>query len=245
VLAIVPLLVVLDSIAAGVDLLEGAFGMNGEPGTISGAAVSNRDALAALDDVSVQNDLTSIFAKRVSLVRAPALYVTLQGGLVQRALDRHYGAEGNGSLNTFLRNQGARVHPNVRLAGMQVDSENVFAPNVVDPVASYNGIGAGTGTFVAGSDIDTTQYGPSALEVVVDAMGIAARTVRLTVKKFDGSAETRDVVVAANAVVGSALPVGAGADRYVGVSNIVTVGGGGTAVDRLRVRSQVERVIAL
>ena len=245
-LAVATLVGMLDSIAAGVELLEDALGVVGtEAGTISFAAAGNRDALAALDDASVQIDLTPIFAKRASLVRGSSNYGMLQGPMIQRALDRHYGAAAYGDLNAFLKNQNTRVHPNLRLIGFMLDAQNVFAPNAVDPVSAYEGTGAGAGTFVAGFDLDTTQYGPAALEVVVDVMGASARTIRLTAKKFDGATETRDVAVPGNSIADFALPVGAGADRYVGVTNIITTNGGGTAADRLRVRSKVERVIAL
>jgi hypothetical protein len=245
-LAVATLLAVLDSIAAGVDVLEAALGVVGnEPGTVSFAAASNRDTLSALDDATVQTDLTPIFALRARLLRGSSLYPSMQGGMIQRALDKHYGAEGNGSLNEFLSNQDARVHPNLRLIGMQIDQRNVFAPIAVDPAARYEGTGAGTGTFVAGFDIDTTQFGKAALEVYVEVMGASTRTIRISVKNFSGSIETRDVVVPLNSAAGTVIPVGAGADRFIGVTAITTIDGGGTAADRLRVRSKVERVIAL
>lgn len=245
-LAVATLLAVLDSIAASVDRFEDALGVFGdEPGTVSFAAASNRDVLATLDDASVHLDLARAFAVRAEMVRAQALYPVLQGGVIQRALDRHYGDAENGDLNTFLRNQDSRVHPNLNLIGMQIDSRNLFSPLVVDPVARYDGTGAGTGTFVAGFDVTDSQYGPAAMSVVVDVMGASARTIRLTMKTADGATTNRDVVVPANAAVGTALDIGAAGDRFMGVAGIVTVGAGGTAADRLHVRSRIERVIAL
>lgn len=245
-LAVATLLAVLDSIAAGVELFEDALGVFGsEPGTVSFAAASNRDALAALDDASVQLDLAHAFAIRAEMVRANALFPIMQGGMIQRALDRHYGDAENGDLNTFLHNQNVRVHPNLNLIGMQIDSRNLFSPNVVDPVGAYEGTGAGTGTFTAGFDVVDSQFGPAAMSVVVDAQGAAARTVRLTMKLGGSLTADRDVLIPANTVGGTALDIGAAGDRFMGVAVIVTVGGGGTAADRLHVRSRIERVIAL
>jgi hypothetical protein len=245
-LALGTLLTLLDSVAAGVAIFDNAVGIVGnEAGTVALGAASNRDLLAAIDDASVQTDLTPAFANRASLVRASSLAATLQGGMLQRALDRHYGAVGNGNLNAFLKNNDARVSDSLRLIGMQIDARNVFPPFAVDPVARYDGTGAGTGTFVAGAEIDRTQFGEAAFEIVVEAMGAAARTVRLSLKNFDDTIETRDVVVPANTVANTAIGVGGAGDRYVGVTGISTVGGGGTAADRLRVRSRIERVPAL
>lgn len=236
------LIVVLDSIAKGVEIEQNAFGILGtEPGTIAYGAASNRDVLAAIDDMTVQSDLTPIFATRAAIVKVASFYAGLQGAMLHRALDSHYG----GSLNVFLLANDLRVHPNLNLIGFQIDARNVFPPTVLDPVALYNGTGAGTGTFVAGSDINTVNYGPASMEVEVDVMGASQRNLALTMKKWDGSTEVRNVNVAANAIAGAVVAIGGAGDRYIGVTNISTTNGGGTAADRLRVRSKIERIIAL
>jgi hypothetical protein len=236
------LLTVLDSLASEVTQLEDVFGIDGtDPNTIAGKASAARDLLAALDDATVQRDVTIVFARRPPLVIASSLYPSLQGLMIARALDAHYG--GNGSLNRFLTDNDLRVSPNLRKIGIQIDSRNVFRDTALDPVARYEGEGAGTGTFIAGSDIDTSLYGEAALEVVVEAMGAVARTLRLSLKNFDGTIELRDVAIPGNAALNAAFPVGAANDRFVGVTNIITTGGGGTAADLFRVRSKVERGI--
>lgn len=236
------LIVLLDSLAREVVVLDGALGSDGtDPATISGLAATSRDTLAVIDDASIQNDLTPIFSRRAALVRSSVLYPALNGLMVARALDQHFG--GNGSLNRFLTENDLRVHPNVRKLGVQIDSRNVFRETELDPVARYEGSGAGTGDFMAGSDVDTAEYGEVAMEVVVEVMGASERVLRLTLKNFDGTTETRDVVLPAGAAAGTAFPVGAAGDRFVGVAGIVTVGVGGNAGDRIRVRSIVERVI--
>lgn len=246
-LALGTLLTVLDSIAAGVGVMEAAIGVDGTVnGTVSKAAASNRDVLAALDDQTVQNDLTPIFARRAALVLAATLYPTLQGSMINRSLDVHYGNAGLGTLNAYLFSQDSRVHPNLRKIGMQLDARNVFMPTVLDPVATYEGTAsAGSGLFAIGSDIDTNTYGPAKMEVVVDVMGNSQRNLSLTMKKFDGTTEARAVNIPANAAPGTVFPIGAGSDRYIGVTNITTTNGGGTAADRLHVRSIVERALVL
>jgi hypothetical protein len=247
-LAIVPLLVVLDSIAKAVDVADLAFGVVGnEAGTVAGAAAANAVLLAAIDDSSIGEELIPAFATRARALKVDRVYPSMFAARVQRALDTHYGGHENGSLNTFLRANDARVHPNLNKIGMQINAENVFRPTVLDPVASFEGTGAGTGILNAGSNIDTTQHGPAHFELVVDAMGSSERQMRFTLRNFDSSTETRDVTVPADAAPGTVVQIGAAGDRYVAVNAIdpVTAGVGGTNLDRFHVRSVVERVIVL
>jgi hypothetical protein len=237
------LIAVLDDLALEVEIVNDAFGVApGDAGTIYGMAVATRDALAAINDAAIQEQLTPVFARRATLVNAKVIYPALNGLILGRALDTHFG--GTGSLNRYLTAQNLRVHPNVRLTGIQIDSVNVFRPTELDPVARYEGTGAGTGTFMAGSDIDANEYGPSALELVAEDIGASGRTLRLTVRQYDGTTVTRDVIVPGNSAVNATFPVGGANDRYVGVTNIVTVGGGGLLGDSFRVRTKVEREIA-
>lgn len=240
-LAVATLIAVLDSIASQAVSLEAVLGTGEEAGTISGAAASNRTTLAALDDADVQSDLTPVFSQRVALVSSRAIMPAMQGNMIQRALDTHYGS--GAGLNRVLADNDLRVHPHLRKVGMQIDSSNVFLPTVLDPVARYEGSGAGSGLFVAGSDVDKASFGKAAMEVVVEAMGASARTLRLSMRKQDSTLEDRDVAVPANTAPDTPIRIGAGADRYIGVANITTTDGGGTAADRFRVRTIVERVL--
>jgi hypothetical protein len=234
-LAVADLLAVLDSIAAGVTVFEDALGLSDAAnGTVVQAAASNRDALAAIADYTVQRDLVPTFARRVALVQPSVLYSQLQGAMLQRALDVHYGAD-SGSLNRFLEAEGARVHVNLNKIGFAIDARHVLPP-LVDPVARYEGTGAGLGTFDAGSDVDTTKYGDAVMELVSEAMGAEDRTLRLTMTARDGSIDEIDIVVPA-AFVGSSV---IGGSRYIGVAGITTVAGG-LAGDTFRVRTVVDR----
>lgn len=226
--------------AKALDVFDTALGRTGvEAGTVSGAALANSGMLVALDDPTVQADLTPIAIRRAGMLTGEAMDIALHGAMVQRALDRHYGDVGG--LNAYLKTNDLRVHENLRRVGFQIDAVNAMPPQV-DPVASYEGTAAGAGNFVAGSAIDNTKYGEAGLEVVVDAQGAALRTIRLSVVNFDGTAETRDVVVPGNTVAGTVIAVAPG--RFVKVTGITTIGGG-TAADRYRVRSVVERIPAL
>lgn len=243
-LAVATLLTVLDSIASGVRDLEVALGIVGtEAGSIGFAAASDRDLLATINDATVQRDLLPAFAGRADWLLASTFYPAMSGATIQRALDRHYGASVGGSgLNAFLTASDARVHPSLRKIGFLIDSINALAPEV-DPAARYDGTGVGTGTFVAGSDVNTALYGEAPFEVVVEVIGGTNRTIRLTMKRFDGSAVLRDVLAVTGSPINTIVPVGAGADRFIGVTAIETIGGGGEASDRLRVRSTVERAL--
>lgn len=233
-LAIEVLLGVLDSIAAGVEeLLDVA-------DVIESAAIANVATLGA-GDISVRADLVPVFNYRATLITPGALATTLQGGMIQRALDRHYGATAGGDLNAFLTANDARVHPNLKLIGMQIDSRNTFAPTVVDPAAQYEGTGAGSGSLAAVIDIDTTQYGNSGFEIVVDAMGGTERVVRVTLRNFADVETSHDVAIPANAAEGTVIAIPGTGVAIVSIATVV----GGENGDVFHVRSIIERDIAL
>lgn len=233
-LGVVPLLTVLDSIAAGVEVLLDA------NDTIESAALANVATLSA-GDASVHTDVIPVFDYRATLLTPGAMAAALQGAMIQRALDRHYGATSGGDLNAFLRTNAERVHPNLKLIGMQIDSRNTFAPTVVDPAALYEGTGAGSGSLAAVIDIDASQYGDSAWEIVVDAMGGTDRDVRVTLRTFDNVDLTDDVTIPANAAPDTVIAI---AGKGVGIASIDTISGGENG-DAFHVRSVVERAIAL
>lgn len=226
------LLVLLDSIAAGASAAGDLFE------DISQAAAADRATLAALNDPDIAS-LESSFAHRAALVTASAIYPALQGQMLARALDVHYG--GSGSLNRFLTANDLRIHPDLKKIGFQVDSINTFAPAVLDPVADYEGTDAGIGIFTAGSSINTAEYGEAGMEIIIEAQGAIERTVLFTMVKYDGSNQFRDLVIAGNAAPGSTQRIGGADDRYIGVARITTEGG--AAGDVFRVRSIVERTL--
>lgn len=237
-LSLADALTVLDSVAAGVALVVSTFGAANDGGTVSGAAAANATLLASRDDVSVQADLTPIFYQRQKQIVAGAVVAALRGRAIQRAMDVHYGTLG--SLNAFLASNDARVHANLRQIGFSLDARVTMPDVVVDPLARYDGTGVGSGTFTSVSAINTTLFGETPMQVVVEVMGGSARTLTISVQRFDGGVADRVVIVPANSVAGATVAI---PGRGVGVAAIVSTGG--TAADRLRVRSTVERVIAL
>lgn len=227
------LLVLLDSVARGAIAAGDLFG------DISQAAAADRATLAALNDPDI-GSLESVFAHRSALVTASAIFPALQGQMIARALDVHFG--GSGSLNRFLTANNLRIHPSLKTIGFQVDSINTFAPTILDPVSEYEGTDAGSGIFTAGSSIDIAQYGEAGMEIIIESQGALDRTVLFTMVKYDGSNEFRDVVIPGDAAPGSTLRIGGAEDRYIGVARITTVEGG-AAGDVFRVRSIVERTL--
>jgi hypothetical protein len=232
-LPIAPLLVVLDSIAANVGDFSDVVAL------VHASALADVATLTAEADAAVHIDLVPVFDYRARMIAEAAMLPTLQGALIQRALDTHYGAAGNGSLNVFLQNSDARVHENLRLIGMQIDSRNVFAPSVLDPVATYEGTAAGTGTFATVIEVDSSQYGDSEFEIVVDVMGAADRDVRVSVRDFDGQLTQSVVTVPGSAATGSTVAI---PGRGIRIESIETVSGG-QAGDEFHVRTIVEREI--
>lgn len=242
-LALATLLVVLDSIAKGVEVLETAAGTGAEAGTVSKGAANNVTTLLAEADSAVQADLMAVFVGRATMVKQAVIERALVGGPVQRALDRHYG-EAFGSLNDFLKNQDARVHPLLRNVGFQIDAPNAFCPTAIDPVASFLVTGSGAGTFTAGTSVDESNYGKAHFKVrTTSVIGAAAIAATLTLRKADGSTENKVVNIAGLTGSGVEFDVGVAADRYLACTNISITGG--TASDAFKVLSTIERTIAL
>lgn len=243
-LALSSLLTILDSIAKGVEIVETHVGVTGgEANTVALGAANNVETLEAIADSQVQTDLMAAFSARATLVKAGTIERALVGPAIQRALDKHYGAA-YGSVNAFLKQSDARVHPLLRNIGFQIDNENAFPPAAVDPVASFLVTGAGVGAFTAGSDVDVTQYGKAHMRVrTTSVIGAAAIAATLTMTRADGSAENQVVNIAGATGNGVEFDIGAAADRYIGCLAIAITGG--TANDAFKVISQVERVIAL
>lgn len=240
-----PLLEVLDSIAAGVGLFREALGESAaDTGTIAEGARNN--VLTLLGEVDDDNDLGALileFQRRQAAVLAGELYRTLQGERIMAALDAHFG--GTGGLNRFLAGQGVRVHPNLRLIGIQVDAEHAMPPAVVT-LGSYAVTGSGAGTLTAGSAVDTSLYAKAnvVLRTTVAAIGAAAITVTATLRTRDGSTEQQVVTIPALSTEGTTVDVGTpGTDMYVGLVDVNIAGG--TAGDGFDIRTKVERALAL
>lgn len=228
-----------DSIAAQYKALRDAFGATGTAGTAQYGADQNRTRIAALNDVQQTIDLMVTANLAVDTLDRTKWLPGLFSGIIN-ALRNHVG----GNFDTYMAANDARVAPEFRdvaPAGW-VATANVFPP-VVDPIASYTVTGATTGTFTAGSAIDTTQYGKAAFEVAVTSnIGAGTVTATLTLTQADGSSTTRVVTITSGATAGSAFAVGSGSDRFVNCTAIAITGGTSGA---FKVRSKLERTIAM
>jgi hypothetical protein len=234
-IAIADLRAVLDSIAAGVTVFNVAMGEQ-TVGTVSGGAKNNADFLATINDVTVQRDLTGLFAIRADAVRASLMHRTLQGFMVQRALDRHLGAT-YGSLSAFLRANNTRVHENLLLIGLALDADVVFGATSIQ-LAEW--VGA---AFVDGGAIDTAQRADQAVELVtVDKAGATAGQLNVTLRNRDGQEQTANLPIAGGTVDGTVTPILAGT-RWADVTAITY--DNGNAGDHFRVRTIVERDVVL
>jgi len=244
-LALSPLLTLLDSVAKQVEVCQGACGVTGaEAGTVGLGAANNVATIQAIADAQVQADLSAVVRTRASLVLAGVILQAFYGPPLQRALDRHYGTT-YGSLGRFLEQQGARVHPALRLIGFQIDPLRAFCPTVVDPVATLVLTGAGAGTFTAGTAIDTTQYGKAGMVLETTTLiGSSTLTVSCAMRTELGTLVTKTVEVPSGTASGVTFAIGtAGVDRYVACVGLTVAGG--SAADAVKVKSQIERVIAL
>jgi hypothetical protein len=234
VITIGQLLPLLDSIAAGVGVHEAAYGV-GQAGTISGAADANANTLAAIDDMTVQRDLTGPFALRAQLVRAAAVYRALAGPMLSRSIDRHIGGT-FGSLSTFLRTNNARVDERLTLIGFVLDADLVFmATSIV--LASWTGAG-----FVDGGAIDVNQRADAATEVLVQAKGATPGVLHVTLANRTGAVVVADVAIGAGVPVNTTIAI-LGGQRFADVTDVAYTGG--DAADRFAVRTIVERNVAL
>jgi hypothetical protein len=242
-LALNTLLTVLDSIAKGVEVLETAVGTGSESGTVSKGAANNVATLQAVADGQVQADLQAVFVARAIHVKQAVIERALHGSAIQRALDRHYG-ETDGSLNAFLANQDARVHPLLRNIGIQIDAPNAFCPAVIDPVATFTVTGSGVGTFVPGTAVDESSYGKAHFRLrTTSDIGVDAIAATVTVRRADGSTTTKLVDVPGVTASGAEFDVGLTTDRYMACTNIAITGG--TGGDAFKIITTVERTIAL
>lgn len=241
-LAVATLLTVLDSLAKGVQLFEGGIGVStGDANTVAKGAANNVATLVAVADADLA-ELVMAFDRRQALVTASALYRTLQGPPLMTALDEHYG--GVGGLNRVLRANNKRVHPNLTKIGLSIDSVNTFCPDVVT-LATFAVTGSGAGTFSAGTDIDTTAYGPAnAVVRATTLIGAAPVVATCTLRLIDGTSTTKVVTLPAGSPSGTEVAIGTpGTDMFVACTGITITGG--TTGDAFSVRTAVERTLTL
>lgn len=234
-------LTLADSLAEQARTINDAFTSGaiaaGEPisGTGMGAGPTNNVAtILGANDIDVAAALAGAFQPAV------ALGSILQSvyGVRLRALNSHVGG-----IAAFLAANNARVSPQFAQLLWTLQPAVIFPP-VVDPIASFSVTGSGAGTFTHTAGIDTTKYGAAALQLVTTAtIGANAITATLTLTTIAGGTVTKTVNIPATTANGTTFAVDAGTIDYVDCTNITITGG--TAGDAFKVRSILERTIAL
>jgi hypothetical protein len=216
---------------------------------LSGADASGDDTLGktadalvttilGLDDADQEGDLLGPFRSLYNVVLAgnvlPRLFTQ-----VLRALSNHVGG-----LNAWCQANDVRVHYLLGEVASWLNAANLFPP-VVDPICSFAVTGATTGTFTEGTAIDTDEYGKANMVIEVTSSAITTETTAtLTMVKLDGTTEDKVVVLANTLVLGNEVDIGThGTDMYVNCTAIAITGGTGT--DAFKVKSELERAVAL
>ena len=206
----------------------------------SSKALANLQAtVLAYGDVQKEVDLLP----SVRNAKTAALGAAVQAGkdlVAMQALDVHLGG-----IVAALTARALRATPNFRDAylaatGVKMAAVTVLSP-VVDPIADFDVTGSGTGTFIHGTAIDTTQYAAAHLQlkVVDNATGAALGTYHLTCVKQDGTTTVVDVAVAGLTPQNTLFDVGLVTDRFTDVTLITITGGQNN--DDVKVLSVLER----
>jgi hypothetical protein len=229
---------ITDSIAKQYSLLAANIGTTGTPGTAAYGAAQNLARVLALGD---KDQLLALLgpadAQQGAIVKgAPIAWFAP----MIRALRDHVG----GSFDAYCQAQGTQVAPEFRDASGGLVSNLYVFPPVVDPICTFSVTGSGAGTRTGVSSIDTTLYGPAQFEVVTTtAIGAQAINATLTLVKFDGTTETKNVTINASSGNGTVVAVGTATDLYVNCTAITITGG--TSGESFKVRSKLRRTIAL
>lgn len=239
-ISIANLKTITDSIARQYKYLADAMGTVATASTAAYGAGQNLTRVLGLNDVAQELALLGPANDQTNLL--------VKGGLrsffrpVIQALQAHVG----GSFDAFLATSDDRVAPEFRdAAGTDLIGPARVFPPVYDPICTFAVSGAGAGTRTGGTPVDTTQYGKANMEVVATStIGASGITATLTMKLLDGTTQTKSVTIPASTANGTAIAIGvAGTDMYVDCTAITITGG--TAADAFKVRSKLERVIAL
>jgi len=237
--------ILTDSMAWAYQALITAMGLDGsEVDTTSESGKLNRNRVLALDDYEQESDLLAAFQVVYEQLEADVSGPNHFQNAI-RALNNHLG-----NINTFAVANAARVAPQLKsiyeaVIGVALSAEATFSP-VVDPMGAFLASGAGAGTFTPGTDIDNTNYYASNLVLYVSVpagTGANLGTYTVSCTKWDGTSEDKAVAVAGLSAQGTEFDIGIhGTDMYIGVTNIILVGG--QNLDEVKVKSELERVIA-
>lgn len=201
------------------------------------------EALIAADETEAQSPLTNVAtpADAARLSMAPAVHIrdAVQGIMtgLQSELDNDIAA--------YLSEEGGRCHYLFGDLYYYVSGARLSPTSVVFPPVQTIGSMAragGSWTYTPGTAVDTTKHGPARLEIVcLGAVGLQDIVVTLTLAKFDGGTEQRQVTVTGQSEEGATFAVSGESDLYVNVASAEV--SGGTDGDSLGVRTILARSI--
>lgn len=209
---------------------------------------SSSGSAGALTNLNRIRDLADVEQETALLAPANGVYSELLTATELKLwvlLCRALGAHVNG-VDAFLTAQGERVCPQFKAVfeaaiGSPLSARNTFTP-LVDPMATYDVTGSGTGTFTDGSAIVNTSYADAHLMLYTSSViGAAQIVATVTLTKWDGTSTTKDVTIPLATGSGVEFDVGAPADKYIDVTGITITGG--TSADQFKIKAPLERVI--
>lgn len=243
-IAVADFLLLADSIAKQEIILDAAMGTGIEADTMSIGGQNNLTKVLALNDAEQELDLLPGFeAASRKAKTSPSGILLFNEGCV--ALNKH-----TDGVDAYLTTKAERVAPEFKtvfemVTGFTLSPANTFSP-VVDPIATFDVTGAGTGTFTPGAPIDDTKYYAANLILYVSggATGAAQGTYTITLTKWDGASESKDVVVPGSTAENTEFDVGTHpGDIYKDVTLIsVALGTNG---DQVKIKSELERAVVL
>jgi hypothetical protein len=239
-ISIANFLALLDSIAKQREILDGALGTPSAASTVRKGIQDNANRVKALSSIEELDELLMPFHRPVGYVLTDRIMADAAGESI-RALNGHAGG-----LDNFLSTNDSRVHEYAALVarnvGYFISASRVMAPQT--DVATFDVTGAGAGTFTDTGSVDTNKYGkaPFVLETTV-AIGATQIDATLTMVKLDGTTENKVVSIPASSANGTVIDIGVAGDMYIDCSGITITGG--SAGDAFKVRSKLERTIAL
>lgn len=213
-----------DHYAAGIGYLVDAIGDLETAASAIGKAVEVRDLITAWAEPDEARVTADLINPAIGVITALGREATLSAffGMFNSAVLNHLGQD----LNDWLAADGTRVHHLWKRGG----NPNIAAVNTFPPVTvlgEFAASGSGEGTFTEGEEVNTVLYGGAQieLEVINQAIGIAAITVTCTCTTAAGSTVEREGEILAEATVGTKVALGTAADRIVAVTAIEITGG--------------------
>lgn len=243
-------LVLADSIAAQAQKLATVMGDGSgylSPLTASDGAWANVERVRANTDSEIVADLIKGFREQFERVTSnpnayDRYYATVQ------ALNIHVGG-----MNAYLTAEGERVAPEFKAAvemniAEKFDAQNTFSP-VVANMGTVEILGAGSGSFSPADKIDNENYYAAHLQIkkITAASGTPdAIVLKVYLKDWDDNDVTKNVSVDGDDALNTVYEIGLGSDKYVEVTDIEVVSGGGSSIaQEFRVQSVLERTVTL